>query len=80
MQQLSYETAKSYKKGKTTNKVFSLLFLWLDPGSEIRDPGSGNRDGKNQDPGSRINIPDPQHCIISTLIDTPCNRAIVFVT
>jgi hypothetical protein len=31
----------------------------LDPGSEIRDPGSGM--GKNQDPGSGINIPDPQH-------------------
>jgi hypothetical protein len=24
------------------------------------DPGSGM--GKNQDPGSGINIPDPQHC------------------
>jgi len=32
----------------------------LDPGSEIRDPGSGM--GKNPDPGSGINIPDPQHC------------------
>jgi hypothetical protein len=31
-----------------------------DPGSEIRDPGSGM--GKNQDSGSEINIPDPQHC------------------
>jgi hypothetical protein len=28
-------------------------------GSGIRDPGSGM--GKNQDPGSGINIPDPQH-------------------
>ena len=28
----------------------SLLLLFLDPGSETRDPGSG------------INIPDPQHC------------------
>jgi hypothetical protein len=36
--------------------------LFLDPGSEIRDPGSGM--GKNQDPGSGINIPDPQHCFI----------------
>jgi hypothetical protein len=39
-----------------------------DPGSEIRDPGSGIRDpgsgmGKNLDPGSGINIPDPQHCL-----------------
>jgi hypothetical protein len=27
----------------------------------IRDPGSGM--GKSQDPGSGINIPDPQHCV-----------------
>ncbi len=45
----------------------SLLLLFFDPGSEIRDPRSGIRDpgsemGKNQDPGSEINIPDPQHC------------------
>jgi hypothetical protein len=32
----------------------------LDPGSGIRDPGSGM--GKNQIPGSGTNIPDPQHC------------------
>jgi len=31
-------------------------------GSGIRDPGSGM--GKNQDPGSGINIPDPQHCAL----------------
>jgi hypothetical protein len=37
----------------------SLLLLFLDPGSEIPDPGSGM--GKNQDPVSGINIPDPQH-------------------
>jgi hypothetical protein len=37
-----------------------LLLFW-DPGSEIRDPESGM--GKNQDPGSGINIPDPQHCV-----------------
>jgi hypothetical protein len=43
------------KKGITTN----FLFLFWDPGSGIRDPGSGM--GKNQDPGSGINIPDPQH-------------------
>jgi hypothetical protein len=36
-----------------------------DPGSEIRDPGSGM--GKNQDPGSGINIPDPQHCFNTCL-------------
>jgi hypothetical protein len=35
----------------------------------LRDPGrkkfgSGIRDGKHSDPGSMINIPDPQHCKI----------------
>jgi hypothetical protein len=49
------------KKGVTTNFFYpSLLLLFLDPGFGIRDPGSGM--GKNQDPGSGINIPDPQHC------------------
>jgi hypothetical protein len=38
----------------------SLLLLFLNPESGIRDPGSGM--GKNQDPRSGINIPDPQHC------------------
>ncbi len=50
-------------------KIFfhsSLFYLFLDPGFGIRDPGFGIRDprsgmGKNQDPGSGINIPDPQH-------------------
>ncbi len=38
-------------KGMTTNFFHpSLLLLFLDPESEIRDPGSGM--GKNQDPGS----------------------------
>jgi hypothetical protein len=38
-----------------TTNIFhpSLLLLFLDPGS------SGM--GKNQDSGSEINIPDPQH-------------------
>jgi hypothetical protein len=48
-----------------TNFFFTSLFcycFWIrDPGSEIRDPGSGM--GKNQDPGSGINIPDPQHWV-----------------
>jgi hypothetical protein len=38
-----------------------MFFGIRDPGSEIWDPGSGIRDGKNPDPGSGINIPDPQH-------------------
>jgi hypothetical protein len=33
-------------------------------GSGIRDLRSGM--GKNQDPGSGINIPDPQHCLQDT--------------
>jgi hypothetical protein len=39
-----------------TTKFFhpSLLLLFLDPGSGM---------GKNQDPGSGINIPDPPHWI-----------------
>ncbi len=42
------------KKGMTTNFFNpSLLLLFLDPGSGM---------GKNQDPESGINIPDPQHC------------------
>ncbi len=43
------------KIGRTTNFFSSLsLLLFLDPGSEIRDPGSGM--DKNQDPrlSSRI--------------------------
>jgi hypothetical protein len=49
----------------TTNFFSPLSFVAVfgsgirDPGSAIRDPGSGM--GKNQDPGSGINIPDPQH-------------------
>jgi hypothetical protein len=36
----------------------SLLLLFLDPGSGM---------GKNQDPGSGINISDPQHWCDKTL-------------
>jgi hypothetical protein len=55
------------------NKLPPLLFaavigsrIW-DPRYEVRDQGSGIRNkgsgmGKNQDPGSGVNIPDPQHC------------------
>ncbi len=47
------------KKGMTIN-LFSPLSFAAVFGSGIRDPGSGM--GKNQDPGSGINILDPQHC------------------
>ncbi len=42
-----------------TKKIFhpSLFYLFLDPGSEIRDPGSGM--GKNQDPGFGIRDKHP---------------------
>ncbi len=60
-------------------KIFhpSLFYMFLDPGSGIRDPGSEIRDpgsgmGKNQDPGSGINIPDPQHWLsVTKWLKTP---------
>jgi hypothetical protein len=42
-----------------TKYFFSPLSFVAVFGSKILDPGSGM--GKNQDPGSGINIPDPQH-------------------
>ncbi len=39
---------------KLWQKIFVSLLFFLDLGSRM---------GKNQDPGSGINIPDPQHCI-----------------
>ncbi len=44
-----------------------------DPGSgNLFDSGSGIRDGNNLDPGSGINIPDPQHCKKrNNLFDSP---------
>jgi hypothetical protein len=41
-------------------KNFSPSSFGVVVGSGIRDTGSGM--DKNQDPGSAINIPDPQHC------------------
>jgi len=41
-----------------TTNFFSPLSFVAVFGSGIRNPGSGM--GKNQDPGSGINIPDPQ--------------------
>ncbi len=46
---------KIYGSKKRKDNKFSVL------GSGIRDPGSGSGTGKNQDPGSGINIPDKQH-------------------
>jgi hypothetical protein len=45
---------------KCLTKIFLSPLSFLPVfGSGIRDPGSGM--GKNQDPGSGIKIPDPQH-------------------
>jgi hypothetical protein len=57
-------------------KHFFLLFLglkYLNSLMRIQDPGwrqfgSGIRDGKNLDPGSGINIPDPQHCNVAKVL------------
>jgi hypothetical protein len=58
-----------YKKWFDIKNFFTPVFcccFWIrDSRSGIRDPGSGR--GKNQDPGSGINIPDPQHCPWATL-------------
>jgi hypothetical protein len=58
---------------KIVNKL-SKIWVW-DPGSEIRDPGSGKNlfrisdpgVKKAPDPGSRIPDPDPQHWYIPYL-------------
>jgi hypothetical protein len=42
-----------------TKNFFSALPFIAVFDSGIREPGSGM--GKNQDPGSVIDIPDPQH-------------------
>jgi hypothetical protein len=49
------------QKGRKTNFFFhpSLLLLFLDPGSWIRDQGSEIRDPGGTKSGSGINIQDP---------------------
>ncbi len=42
-----------------------LIFFDADPGSGMEKVRI--RDGKKSDPGSGINIPDPQHCMVHTL-------------
>jgi hypothetical protein len=46
-----------------TKKIWQLIFFTL----LFLDPGSGM--GKNQDPGSEINIPDQQHWILMQYFD-----------
>ncbi len=50
---------KRYENYFFFTSLFCCCFWIRDPRSGIRDLGSGM--GKNQDPGSGINIPDPQH-------------------
>jgi hypothetical protein len=52
---------------KTIFSVKILEFFDADPGSGMEKNGSGMEkiqiwDGKNSDPVTGINIPDPQHC------------------
>ena len=69
----------------TTNFFSPLSFVTVF-GSGIRDPSPGSGMVKNQDPGSGINIPDPQHWKIYCIIgqtnfrrDTRCrNRDGIF--
>ncbi len=58
----SFKKIVATKKGKTTHFPPSFFVAVVvsgirDPGSKIRDPGSGME--KNQDLGAVINIPDP---------------------
>ncbi len=53
---------QGWKATKRQENRQNKKFFFSSPcflGSGIRDPGSGM--GKNPDPGSGINIPDPQH-------------------
>jgi hypothetical protein len=60
------------KKSMITKKIFSLPSFVAVIESGIRDPGSGM--GKNQDPGSWINIPDLQHCNTGYKFAASCIR------
>ncbi len=49
------------------SRIYPILkILWC--GSGVEKLGSGVRDGKKSDPWSRINIPYPQHCLVSTFV------------
>jgi hypothetical protein len=53
---------------ESSETIFWVILLEFfdadaDPGSgNLFDPGFRIRDEKNSDPGSGMNIPDPQHC------------------
>jgi hypothetical protein len=52
-----------------TTNFFSPLSFVAVLGSGMRDPVSGM--GKNQDPGSGINIPDPPHWLLLLQLQLP---------
>ncbi len=52
--------------------IFWVKILDADPGSGMEKFGYGIRDGKNSDTASRINIPDPQHCICCRQAEASC--------
>jgi hypothetical protein len=58
-----------------TNFFSPLSFVTVF-GSGIRDPGFGI--SKNQDPGSRINIPDPPHCLEHGTHPSPATQMIIY--
>jgi hypothetical protein len=58
IKKLNFVKFMALKKGMTKNFFSALPFIAVFD-SGIREPGSGM--GKNQDPGSVIDIPDPQH-------------------
>jgi hypothetical protein len=51
-------------------RIQDLRSGFWDPGSRIRDPGQEM--DKNQDPRSRINIPDQQHLSTSATFPRTC--------
>ncbi len=64
---LNFVIFEATKKRRTTYFFFTAHFCCCfrirNQGSEIRDPGTGTYGQKSgSDPGSGINIPDPQHC------------------
>ena len=57
---------------KDMTKIFFTPLICCCFGSGIRDSGAGM--GKNQDPGSGINIPGPPHCTLHTVVCWRCAR------
>ncbi len=53
----------NFVKFMATKKLWQLFFVHPCLLMRFLDPGSGM--GKNQDPGSGITIPEPQHCFFS---------------